>query len=306
MSVSCDFCSIPNITVVSPADCAEIFKVVEAAANHQGPMYIRLTGAVGNPPVYTEDYEFKLGKAIVLKEPNDVTFIACGTMVHEALEASKLLLEQGIQAGVINMHTIKPLDKETLDNALERSKVIITVEEHSVLGGLGSAVAEYNVSSRQPCPQLIIGLPDMFDVSGEYSFLLNRHGLVAGATGTGKTKTAKGCIESVMKVGSTLTVITAPYEHIAIQWVEELTDYGPILASSSSDWETKVKLAKSERTLKRIKHFVIVAVQKTASGKKFEKLMSELLPVFENSLFVGDEVHGLGASSYQSALNPQF
>jgi superfamily II DNA or RNA helicase len=133
-----------------------------------------------------------------------------------------------------------------------------------------------------------------------------RVGILAMATGTGKTKTAKGCIESVMKDGSTLTVITAPYEHIAIQWVEELVDYGPILASSSSDWDSKVKLAKSQRTLKRIQHLVIVAVQKTASGKKFEKLISEVLPVFENSLFVGDEVHGLGASSYQSALNPLF
>jgi len=171
--------AIPNMTVVSPADCAEIFKTVEAAAKFKGPMYIRLTGAVGNPTVYTEDYEFEIGHAVTLREPSDVTFIATGSMVYEALEASKLLELSGIQAGVINMHTIKPLDVSTLDFVFKRSTVIITVEEHSVIGGLGSAVAEYKTSKRHAPPHLILGLPDAFDVTGEYQFLLNRHGLVA-------------------------------------------------------------------------------------------------------------------------------
>ncbi len=171
--------AIPNITVVSPADCAEIFKTVQAAAKFEGPMYIRLTGAVGNPPVYTEDYSFEIGKAVILREPAEVTFIATGSMVYESLEAAKLLEQSGVRAGVINMHTIKPLDIEALDSALQRSKIIVTVEEHSVIGGLGSAVAEHKALKRNAPPQLILGLPDKFDVTGDYRFLLDRHALVA-------------------------------------------------------------------------------------------------------------------------------
>jgi superfamily II DNA or RNA helicase len=131
-------------------------------------------------------------------------------------------------------------------------------------------------------------------------------GILAMATGTGKTKTAKGCIENVMKDGSSVIVITAPYEHIALQWVEELRDYDPILASSSNNWVPRVKQAASHKAMSWIKHCVVVAVQKTAAGDKFEGLMSDLVPLFDNSLFVGDEVHGLGATSYQRALNPIF
>lgn len=171
--------AIPNITIVSPADCAEIFKTVEAAAKFEGPMYIRLTGAVDNPPVYIDDYQFEIGKAVVLREPADITFIAIGSMVHESLEAAKLLEQSGIKAGVVNMHTLKPLDLEVLDMVLQNSKLIITVEEHSVIGGLGSAVAEYKAAKRNAPPQLILGLPDDFDVAGEYRFLLEHHGLVA-------------------------------------------------------------------------------------------------------------------------------
>lgn len=171
--------AIPNITIVSPADCAEIFKTVQAAAKFKGPMYIRLTGAVGNPPVYTEDYSFEIGKAVVLHKPAEVTFIATGTMVFECLQAMELLEQIGIKAGVINMHTIKPLDIVAVDSALQHSKLIVTVEEHSLVGGLGSAVAEYKTAKRNVPPQLLLGLPDTFDVTGDYRFLLERHGLVA-------------------------------------------------------------------------------------------------------------------------------
>jgi transketolase len=171
--------AIPKITIVSPADCAEIFKTVQAAAKFEGPMYIRLTGAVGNPPVYTEDYSFEIGKAIILRKPAEVTFIAAGSMVFESLEAAKILEQAGVQAGVINMHTIKPLDVGAIDTALACSKLVVTVEEHSVIGGLGSAVAEYKTTKKNAPPQLILGLPDRFDVTGEYRFLLERHGLVA-------------------------------------------------------------------------------------------------------------------------------
>jgi transketolase len=170
--------SIPNITIVSPADCAEIFKTVEAAAKFDGPMYIRLTGAVGNPPVYIEEYKFEIGKAITLREPGDVTFIATGSMVFESLEAARLLGDLGISAGVINMHTIKPLDTDAIDIALQSSKLVVTVEEHSVIGGLGSAVAEYKAYKQEAPPQLILGLPDAFGITGDYRFLLEMYGLV--------------------------------------------------------------------------------------------------------------------------------
>lgn len=170
--------AIPNMTVVCPADCAEIIKTVHAAADFRGPMYIRLTGAVNNPPVYTEDYEFRIGKAHVLRDVAKVTFIATGSMVHESLEAARLLETEGVAAGVINMHTLKPLDTEAIDAAIAGSELIVTVEEHSVIGGLGSAVAEYLAPLRQRPPQLILGLPDHFGKAGDYRYLLESHGLV--------------------------------------------------------------------------------------------------------------------------------
>ena len=159
--------SIPNMTVVCPADCAEIIKTVQAAAEFKGPMYIRLTGAVNNPPVYTEDYDFRIGRAITLRKGSDVTIIANGTMVHESLEAAKLLDAQGMSVGVINMHTLKPLDTEAVDAAMANSKVLV------------SAVAEYKAAKRSAPPQLILGLPDRFEKAGDYRYMLEKTGLVA-------------------------------------------------------------------------------------------------------------------------------
>jgi len=170
--------SIPNITVVCPADCAEIIKTVQAAAQHTGPMYIRLTGAVNNPPVYTEDYAFKIGRSVRLREGTDITFIANGTMVYESLEAAKLLQAQDVSAAVVNMHTLKPLDTQAIDYALRTSGAIVTVEEHSVIGGLGAAVAEYTSRLRQRPPHLILGLPDTFIAAADYRFMLEREGLI--------------------------------------------------------------------------------------------------------------------------------
>ena len=169
--------SIPNLTVVSPADCAEIIKTVFAAAEYEGPMYIRLTGAGNNPIVYKEDYNFKIGKAITLREGSDITIIANGTMVYESLEAAKLLELQGLSATVVNMHTMKPLDTSVIDKAVASSKLLVTVEEHSVVGGLGGAIAEYKTALRNAPPQLIIGLPDKFGKAGDYKYLLEKYGL---------------------------------------------------------------------------------------------------------------------------------
>jgi len=176
--------AIPNLTIVCPADCSEIVKTVDAAARFSGPMYIRLTGAVNNPVVYTEDYDFTIGKAVTLRTGSDVSIIANGTMVYESLAAAKLLETEGISAAVINMHTLKPLDTAAVDAAMRSSKLIVTVEEHSVVGGLGAAVAEYKASFRHSPPQLTLGLPDAFIKAAEYKFLLDKYGLTGSKIAT--------------------------------------------------------------------------------------------------------------------------
>ena len=170
--------SIPNLTVVSPADCAEIVEVVHAAAEFNGPMYIRLTGAVGNPPVYTEEYDFEIGKSITLRKGSDIAIFATGSMVYESLEAAKILDNSGISATVVNAHTLKPFDYSEIDKAISSSKIIVTVEEHSTIGGLGSIVAEYKAKFTNSPAQLILGLPDKFGKTAEYRFLLKKYRLV--------------------------------------------------------------------------------------------------------------------------------
>ena len=169
--------SLPGMVVLSPCDGFEIVKCVFAAAEYQGPVYIRLTGAMNNPTVYTEDYDFQIGKAVTLKEGSDITIIATGTMVYEALLAAKILEKQDISVAVIDMHTIKPLDTEVVKKACENSNLIVTIEEHSIIGGLGGAVAEYKSTLANTPKQLFIGLPDKFGKAGEYKYLLNKYAL---------------------------------------------------------------------------------------------------------------------------------
>ena len=169
--------SIPGITIVSPADCGETVKATLAAVNHHESIYIRLTGGAANPPVYKDDYDFEIGKAITLREGSDITIIAAGTMVHKSLEAADALNEHGISASVVNMHTITPLDTTVIDRACESSRMIVTVEEHSIIGGLGSAVAEHKSKLINSPPQLTLGLPDRYGKTGEYNDLLESFGL---------------------------------------------------------------------------------------------------------------------------------
>lgn len=171
--------SIPNVTVISPADCAETVKATLALAQHEGPAYLRLGGGVPHPVVHRNDYDFTIGKGIKLSEGSDVMIVATGSVVHEAVEAAKLLSADGASVGVIDMHTIKPLDTDLLDEVFETSQLIVTVEEHNVFGGLGSAVAEYKSQLRQAPPQLILGVSDFFPHAGEYRFLLEQAGLTA-------------------------------------------------------------------------------------------------------------------------------
>jgi len=171
--------SIPGITVISPADCGETVKATFAAINHGESVYIRLTGGANNPIVYKDDYDFEIGKAITLRQGSDITIIAVGTMVYESLKAVEILDDRGISASVVNMHTLKPLDTLVIEKACELSKLIVTVEEHSIIGGLGSAVAEYKATLRKSPPQIFIGLPDKFGKAGEYRYLLEKYGLTA-------------------------------------------------------------------------------------------------------------------------------
>lgn len=171
--------AIPNMTVISPADCTETVKAVLALADHVGPAYLRLTGVGGNPIVYKEDYDFQIGKGIVLREGEDIALIAAGTMVYESIRAARILQKQGISCTVVDMHTIKPLDTDLLDRLFSSHKLIVTVEEHSVIGGLGSAVAEYKSGIPGAPKQLILGIPDAFGKAGDYPYLLEQYSLTA-------------------------------------------------------------------------------------------------------------------------------
>jgi transketolase len=169
--------AVPGLTVVAPADGAEIVKAVGLLANYDGPVFMRLTGAMNNPMVYTAEYDFQLGKAVEVRSGDDVAIIACGTMVYESVVAAKLLAERGISAAVIDMHTLKPLDTDAVDKACGCAKLLVTVEEHSVVGGLGGAVAEYTAKRGGAPKQLFIGLPDRFGKNGDYKYLLQKYGL---------------------------------------------------------------------------------------------------------------------------------
>jgi transketolase len=168
---------LPNLTVFSPADSFEAVKVAEYAAETDGPMYIRLSGGLNAPIVYKDDYEFVPGKLVQLKEGEDAAVIATGLMVNEALSAAKMLGEQGINVAVYNMHTIKPIDKEGLDKIFQNYKTIFTVEEHNVLGGMGSAVAEYKATKSNAPRQVFIGFQDAFCNAGSQRYVWEQAGL---------------------------------------------------------------------------------------------------------------------------------
>ena len=169
--------ALPNITVISPADCTEIIKAILAAAETPDPTYIRLTGSMNTPIVYKEDYQFEIGKAIKIQEGEDVAIIATGSMVSQAQKVAKLLEVEGVSCSVINMHTIKPLDVEAVMEANEKHKLIVTAEEHSVIGGLYGAVAEVLCSRGAHKPVLPIGINDLFVHAGSYNWQMAESGL---------------------------------------------------------------------------------------------------------------------------------
>ncbi|MBQ8583778.1 MAG: transketolase family protein [Clostridia bacterium] len=172
--------TIPGMSVICPADATEAYAAVEAALNHDGPCYLRFGRfAVPNlTPELVPDYKFELGKGVTYREGTDVTIVATGYMAHLAVEAADMLAAEGISAGVINIHTIKPLDTELILNAAKKTGAIVTAEEHTIVGGLGAAVCEA-LSESYPVPVLRVGVEDKYGKSGKVPELLELYGLTA-------------------------------------------------------------------------------------------------------------------------------
>ncbi len=170
--------SIPNIEILSPADGLEVAKCVEYAAEKTGPVYIRLTGKMNAPIVYKQEYDFIPGHAVQLAEGEDVVFFATGGMVSIALQAAKLLAESGVSASVYDFNSIKPIDCNIIDKSRGK-QIIVTVEEHSIIGGLGSAVAEELSKFTSHGKLLRLGTGDEYKAAGTYEYMLSINGLTA-------------------------------------------------------------------------------------------------------------------------------
>ncbi len=170
--------SIPNMVVVSPSDDVETEAAIKAITEYHGPCYVRL-GRLGVRTINNNpDYKFELGKAVTLRKGKDATIIATGLMVDAALEAYNTLAEEGIKVRVLNIHTIKPIDEQAINAAAEETGLIVTAEEHSIIGGLGSAVTEV-VCSNYPVPVMRVGVKDTFGESGKPEELIKAYGLTA-------------------------------------------------------------------------------------------------------------------------------
>ncbi len=169
--------ALPNMTVIVPADGIETKQAINAAAEYEGPVYIRM-GRPKVPVLFDENYTFEIGKGVVLKEGTDVTLVGTGIMVSKAVEAAELLAAEGISAAVVNISTIKPLDAELIIAQAQKTGAIVTCEEHNIYGGLGSAVAEVLVENC-PVPMARVGVADKFGESGLPDELLEKYGLTA-------------------------------------------------------------------------------------------------------------------------------
>lgn len=169
--------ALPNMTVLVPADGEETRQAIYAAVQHQGPVYIRM-GRLDVPLLFDENYTFEIGKANVLREGTDVVVFANGVMVAAALEAAEELAGQGINAAVVNVASIKPLDEETILRMAKATGAVVTAEEHTIIGGLGSAVAEV-LAENAPTPMIRVGIKDSFGESGRPYELLEKYGLTS-------------------------------------------------------------------------------------------------------------------------------
>ena len=169
--------SIPNLTIISPADSGEAVKAVLASLEHKNSVYIRLTGGANIDQIYEDDYDFKIGKSITLRKGKDISIFASGTMVKVALDCSKILSKNNIDSEVVNVHTIKPIDSNKVNESAKNSKLIVSIEEHNVIGGLGSAIAECLVGIKNSPEQIFFGVNDSYSEGGDYNFLKEKFNL---------------------------------------------------------------------------------------------------------------------------------
>jgi transketolase len=168
--------SIPGLTVISPSDAGQAAKALIAAVNLKAPVYIRFTGTLNCPVVYLEEYEFRIGKSIQIKDGNDITIFATGSMVFYSLKAAEIIEEKGITVRVIDVHTIKPIDSEMIFKSFD-STLFVSVEEHSIIGGLGTSISEI-ITEKSNCPPLLrLGVKDTFSHPGDYIYLLEQNRL---------------------------------------------------------------------------------------------------------------------------------
>ena len=171
--------TLPNMVVINPADDTEAKAAVKAAVEHNGPVYLRF-GRLSVPVIFDNSYKFEIGKGVMLKEGTDVTLVATGLLVETALKASEILANEGIKARVINIATIKPIDREIIAKAAMETGALVSCEEHNIIGGLGSAVAEV-LCETHPAPLMRIGTQDVFGKSGKPDKLFEDYGLTAEA-----------------------------------------------------------------------------------------------------------------------------
>lgn len=171
--------SIPNLTIISPADSGEVAKALIASLKHKNSVYIRLTGGSGISQIYDDDYDFQIGKAITLKKGEDLTIISTGMMVKVGLDVSNILEKNNIKSEVVNIHTIKPIDQEKIQECSKKNKLIITIEEHNTIGGLGTAVSECLAKIGNAPKQISFGINDTYSKGGDYNYLKEKFGLSA-------------------------------------------------------------------------------------------------------------------------------
>lgn len=170
--------AIPNLRILSPADAASAVRLFEMAMESHEPVYMRLTGNLNAPMVYTEDALFEFGSSNCVRVGSDISILATGTMVYTALEAAEQLEQNGFSAEVIDMYSIKPIDKQSIHEAMKK-RLVVTIEEHSKTGGLGAAVAEEISANGTGCKLLRLGIEDQFDLAGDYEWLLRKNRLVS-------------------------------------------------------------------------------------------------------------------------------
>ncbi len=171
--------SIPGMTVLSPADCVEEAKCLEVLAKIDGPAYLRLTGIDGTPGVYKDDYKYEIGKNVLVKDGDDIAIIATGSIINECVRVSRAMNREDISCAVIDVHTLKPLDKDFVLDLCGKYKLLVTVEEHNIIGGLGTAISDILAEMKVHPPLCKIGIGDEFPHAGNYVDLLDMCGLTA-------------------------------------------------------------------------------------------------------------------------------